>query len=637
MANESTGSTKDLSSSRIEALQDLLSSLRRATVKAGSTHSGVPQDQLQELSDRIEELLVDESLQRNRQAQLSNDNGDPIVEITEPATEISEAPAYFHEPDLIPLHSLSPAERERRRRERERILDILEEEERLQQIKERREEDEKAKENMRQRMESAKSEYERLKQAQLLQKKMGKALLGGSVETGESGHGSENSVAQKPAISKKTVTFSDTVMLEPTTSATEGVISSGEVGWGDITAGRLRSSTRVPLASTASADKYPMKVLVVERRRPDASMPTLENVADSDDESPVPSSPPHHSEEQDDNEDHNLSGQDTGSNEDESSVEPLDEVFDFDSAQHQREIAVEYFAKRHGFGSGAAQAMATYRDSGDDPEFSYVSPQHTQESIVSHFRADRMASAYDKSRQHQPCTSLGSSIVPEARQKSIRNAIRVGKLENGQLTGGPSGDSGSEDDETRETTELLKRGDVRNVGPNFSPASSSYCPSSQDPPPFVVAANHQRSESGTSREDSGRHTSMQSTSTSPRSVVSGIVERKPQRPPSSQAFTVNKSRRHQDVAPSIPPDSTLSLPRKGEISAFSNVEPSSSMIVESPSFVRPKAVKEKTSRSIRPPVVMSSAVKESSASGRSPADVSAAQKKTSKFMAERQG
>jgi len=290
-----------------------------------------------------------------------NGDGDPIIEISEPVSETPEASAYLHEPDLVPIHSLSPAERERRRRERDRILDILEEEERLLQFKERREKEEKRKEDMRRRMEEAKSESEQLLQAKMLQKKMGKALLEAVGKAGES-KASENTTMQKS--SKKKVTFSEPVILEPTASANEEVTSSGQADWGDIVLGRLRSSPRVPLVSTASADKYPMKVQVVERRRPNASTPTTENVADSDDESPI--SPLEDNETLGGEEDHILSRQDADSAEGETPAEPQYEDFDFDSAQHQREVAFEYFTKRHAIGHEAARAMESRHNSGDE-------------------------------------------------------------------------------------------------------------------------------------------------------------------------------------------------------------------------------------------------------------------------------
>ena len=136
-----------------------------------------------------------------------------------------------------------------------------------------------------------------------------------------------------------------------------------------------------------------------------------------------------------------------------------------------------------------------------------------------------MALAYDKSRPQRPCTSPGSSIVPEARQKSIRNAIRFGKLENDQLLGGPSGESGSDDDETREMTELLKRGAIQNVGPDFHTASLPSHHSSQDP---SMAANQQSSRFEILQGDMGAEANLpRQTRTPPKSVISSVVERRP--------------------------------------------------------------------------------------------------------------
>ncbi|KIM65360.1 hypothetical protein SCLCIDRAFT_1212530 [Scleroderma citrinum Foug A] len=369
-------------------------------------------------------------------------------------------------------------------------------------------------------MEEAKSESERLLQAKMLQKKMGKALLEAVGEAGEN-QASENSTTQKP--SKKNVTFSEPVILEPIASAKEEVTSSGQADWGDIVLGRLRSSPRVPLVSTASADKYPMKVQVVERRRPNASTPTSENVADSDDEFPI--SPVEQSEKLGSEEDHILSRQDTDSIEGETPAEPLDEDFDFDAAQHQRDVAFEYFTKRHAIGQETARVMETCHDSEKESKYPHFTPQDTQKSTVTRFRADRMALAYDKSRPQRPCTSPGSSIVPEARQKSIRNAIRFGKLENDQLLGGPSGESGSDDDETREMTELLKRGAIQNVGPDFHTASLPSHHSSQDP---SMAANQQSSRFEILQGDMGAEANLpRQTRTPPKSVISSVVERRP--------------------------------------------------------------------------------------------------------------
>jgi hypothetical protein len=140
---------------------------------------------------------------------------------------------------------------------------------------------------------------------------------------------------------------------------------------------------------------------------------------------------------------------------DESDDGLLEEEFDWDSAQHHREIALEYYKKRHAIGAEAAQAMASHTH--DDEECNQGRPKPS----VSRFRADRMAMAYDKSTS----TSLGPSVIPASRQKSLQEAIRLGKIENNHLVGGEEGESGSEDEAVREVLELLSNGRIHNAGP----------------------------------------------------------------------------------------------------------------------------------------------------------------------------
>lgn len=469
MANENPGDVKDLSSSKTAALQALLGSFRQATGENQSA-PGLSRDELQKLSAKIEEILEDGLLQKDGQGELLNNEGLPIVEITEPITPLSETQDGLHftqEPDLIPLQMLQPSERERRRRERDRIFDILEEEERAQQLREEHGEAESRKEEIQRRKEAARMEYEHLKQMKELQKKLGKALVG---STSGSSKTDPDSQRQTASVSKKSVTSAETVTSD--VIATEKKQSS-QVDCGDITAGRLRSLYRVPPVSAARTDQHVMKVQVVERRGANTSGSTLGRVVDSDDESPTPSE---HSSSQQcitklcNVKQQDLSTNDTSSDEAQSSDEALDEHFDWDSAQHRREVALEYFAKRHVIGTDV-RALATGND--DDDESECVSEGGGSQRVpISRFRADRMAEAYNKTHP-QLSTSLGSTIVPEARRKAIRNSIRMGKLVNDELAGGPSGDSGSEDEDVKEMIDALKKGNVQNIGPTTQSVSSS--------------------------------------------------------------------------------------------------------------------------------------------------------------------
>ncbi|KAI6099925.1 hypothetical protein EDD16DRAFT_1657697 [Pisolithus croceorrhizus] len=470
MANENTVNVKDLSSSKTAALQALLSSFRQATGEDRSA-PGLSQDGLQKLSAKIEEILGDGPSQSNAQGELLNEEGLPIVEITEPVSPSSEAQSglpFTEEPDLIPLHVLPPSERERRRRECARIFDILEEEERSQQLREELGETERRKEEMRRRKEAARMEYEHLKQAKELQKKMGRALVGSTSGSSET---DPRPLRQVASDSKKSVTFAEPVPSDVITTERQ----PSQADCGDITAGRLRSSHRVPPVSAAMTDKHVMKVQVVERRGENTSGPTMEHVADSDDESPTlpePSSSQRCATEPRNIEQRESSMNDTSSDEAQSVEETLDESFDWDSAQHQREVAFEYFAKRHVIGTEAVRALAINNDDEGETECVSNGRSFSQRAPMSRFRADRMAEAYGKSHP-QLSTSLGSTVVPEARQKALRNSIRMGNLVNDQLAGGPSGDSGSEDEDVKEMIDALKKGDVQNIGPTSRSLRSS--------------------------------------------------------------------------------------------------------------------------------------------------------------------
>ncbi|OBZ69078.1 hypothetical protein A0H81_10742 [Grifola frondosa] len=119
---------------------------------------------------------------RNEMRTLVNEEGLPIIDIVEPLsaseqTSASDPSQLFDDPDVLPLWTLSPAEKARRRAERERILDLFEEEERIQQERDEVAERERWLTDLERRKEAAKAEMEALKKAREMQKKMGKALL----------------------------------------------------------------------------------------------------------------------------------------------------------------------------------------------------------------------------------------------------------------------------------------------------------------------------------------------------------------------------------------------------------------------------------------------------------------------------
>ncbi|KAF8136436.1 hypothetical protein EV363DRAFT_1158066 [Boletus edulis] len=470
------------------------------------------------------------------QNQLLNEDGDPIIDISEPVNEYSQtniAPSSVPGQDSIPFSLLPPDERERRRRERDRILDLLEEEERLQQLQEERDAEEEHKEAIRKRKESAKAELERLKGARELQKKIGKALVRHAEEAGKDKQGED--VRSKPQdtypVAKKSVSFADAPAMKA--DGEDEQTPMRRIDWGDVTPGRLRAQTRIPLVSTAEAEKYPMKMRVVERHPTTTATSPSHSAADSDDESPSTLAGNNSSDED----------KSSSTNNDLSGDEPLEDGFDYDAAQHHREIALEYHKKRRTIGAETAKAMAAH--SLDDCD------QHETLSgqlPLSHFRADRMAAAYDKSHSHVS-TSIGHTVIPASRQKSTRNSVRLGKLEDDQLVGGDSGESGSEDEAIREVMHMLQAGNIQNAGPNFEPSTvvtaqnpdataraiqTSSATDGAKRSRFKLARGGGIADRGTFENDDTRdNTQLQP-------AISSVVERKAPRSSPSQRFPINR-------------------------------------------------------------------------------------------------
>ena len=66
-------------------------------------------------------------------------------------------------------------------------------------------------------------------------------------------------------------------------------------------------------------------------------------------------------------------------------------------------------------------------------------------SSVSRFKAERTSRAAP-SHSTLASHSLGTSVVPSSSASSMKRAIRMGKLENGKLTGGDEGESEDENE-----------------------------------------------------------------------------------------------------------------------------------------------------------------------------------------------
>ncbi|KAL6305281.1 hypothetical protein BKA93DRAFT_779147 [Sparassis latifolia] len=500
MASE--GSKQDMNKSRAQALQALLHSMSPEGSSSSGNGKNLTTEQVRKISDKLGEILGDEELgadggqRRNEKGELVNEEGLPIIDIREPMADASSPIAsaispehIFDDPDLLPPWALSPAEKARRRAERERILDLLEEEEHAEQERDEAANRERWLAELERRKEAAKAEMDSLKKARDLQKKMGRALLRNVTETREREEKEraerekeereerEKRLKVKP---KKSVSFAE----PPVSEEDEVGKSETRSGWGSVALGRLERKGKSPLMTKAEMDKQPMRMHVVERH-PGAmgasQSQALSDNQDSDDES-VPGPPVLadsdegdviNSDHSEDHEDHPSAHSDSEDTEAEPNAEDEPVVWDeeeLDYARHQREIALAYYEKRATITSDVASAMRAHTH--DEAENDWDQPEvpldatlasAPPKSSISRFKAEHSSGTSSSSLASH---SLGPSVLPSSQSSSLNRAVRMGKLVNGQLTGGEPGDSGDDGEmEAREILELLSRGQVKNVGP----------------------------------------------------------------------------------------------------------------------------------------------------------------------------
>ncbi|KAI0636688.1 hypothetical protein C8Q77DRAFT_1050663 [Trametes polyzona] len=508
MASSSTGTTHTLSESRAQALQALLNSLFPG---ARSDEQGqLNSDQVRKISDKLGELLGEDAMpdvgRRNEKGELVNEEGLPIVDIVEPvpANQPSTTPRPLPtlSSDVLPLWTLSPAEKARRRAERDRILDILEEEERIEREKEEAEERERFQVELQKRKEAAKAEMDALKKAREMQKKMGKALLQNLAAAREREEQEKQALEQaerdareerKKLKPKKSVTFADL----PPDHESQPANSVPPLDWGDVAPAKLNAG-KSTLITRGDMNKLPMKMNVVERvpgvgRGPKSPPPPTSSHADSDDESepgsPVPADSDDgeviHSDHSDEENPHPPDHDESGESDFEppQDDEPVEwDIEGYDHAQHQREIALAYYEKRATVGAEALAAMRNHEHTEEEHEWDQpvVPLEATLASSppkppVSRFKASLASGS------SLPSHSLGASILPSSQSATLKEAVRLGKLEDGQLVGGEEGESEDElDPQAKEMLEMLKKGDVVNVGPTLS-TNSPVVPTATSP------------------------------------------------------------------------------------------------------------------------------------------------------------
>ncbi|EKM82411.1 hypothetical protein AGABI1DRAFT_124880 [Agaricus bisporus var. burnettii JB137-S8] len=460
---------KDLTQSSHEAFRALINSIAPETTL--EKNGKLAPEAIEKLSDKLKELIGEDAIQgfgqqRNERGELVNEEGLPIIDIEEPLpgddAKESETDSVIQDTPLIHLSSLPSRAREKLRLQRDRILDDLEEEEHEENERQKRVEREEREEIRRKRRQEGADEKARLQRAKELQKKMGKALLQNTKSLDD-----DEPKEIKPAkdatfeVRNKTVTFAETSDSRP---------DAQKSNWGNVTAAKLRPGERPTLLQAFRTDN-PLKMNVVERKSAGhysaIPKPLAQNAKDSDDESepdgndfvPRP----------DDDEGGDLSEEPPDSDEDIGEVE-LENEYDLDYAQHQREIALQYYEKRSVMGPDVAKNTmdVTYeKEASCDVDLAAGNPNNQPKPSVSRFKANRIASAYGTSTHDGPSASPAVPLLPESAARTIQHAVKSGRIDDDdRLIGGNDSDSDTEAEGLREALDLLKKGELYNLGPN---------------------------------------------------------------------------------------------------------------------------------------------------------------------------
>jgi hypothetical protein len=277
-------------------------------------------------------LLIGNQRLNEPVVQLLNDDGLPIIEITEPqpnaATSSRSAIHGSTEPLLVTISSLPIDERERRRLEREQLLELLE--------KEEEEEAEREAERIRK---DARDAAERRIEADPL----AKAIIGTPSEKSAvskpplqikykppsaASAGPSRKTGTTPTQQKKTVSYAD--------GSVPGKTVDDVMDWGDVVAGRIKRP-RQPVTQA----KPTVKMEVVERTTSSQSRPSPSRTVDSDDE---------------------ITGEDASL--DGGADDDFTPGVDMDDAMQSREIALEYFKKRDSLAAAAQSGTGIFENIG---------------------------------------------------------------------------------------------------------------------------------------------------------------------------------------------------------------------------------------------------------------------------------
>ncbi|KAN0127990.1 hypothetical protein V8E53_014167 [Lactarius tabidus] len=650
MASDPQGSTRNITDSRAEALQALVSSLAPG---GASSADSLSKEDVTKLSEKLKELLGDADLpqggvQTNERGEPLNEDGLPIIEITEPMETASQPTASAtpstapivdaEDATFVPMYRLPPAERARNKAQMNQILDLLEEEERVVEERNETRDRQQRREELEQRRANAKAELERLKSLKDMQKKMGKALLRNMADARE----------KEEQVSLQRVR--EDLELEESRRSRKPRKS---VSWAE-----LPKSERLPSDDTGPSHRIPLRPDVVERfpTRPIASPSPPPPTADSDDES----NPPSDEDDDDDDDDDELHSDrapspspepplsdDTGGEDEPAEGHASDDdEFDIDAVQHQREIALAYFEKRNKIGADAARAMSAHShepndewDQEDVPlDATLASPP--PKPPQSKFKSERLAHAYNTHvPSTTPSTSLGTSVLPST-SNALRSALRTGKLEGDHLVGSDNDSEGDDEADARAFMDALRRGDVTNAGAASSadalvaalesaygaPPSTSPAPPTPIPAPTPPVRQQKDSKFKIVRAAAPPRT-LASKDEGPREGAAGA--------PLPMSETVLERKRPTAPAPAPAPAAPMTIVDSPSFPPPAGVGVGAAphaTLVDSPSFPPSR-------RPTRPPAVMpiSSLVRESSGGRRAvevPRPRPGSGKKTSRFKAQ---
>ncbi|KZS88393.1 hypothetical protein SISNIDRAFT_470199 [Sistotremastrum niveocremeum HHB9708] len=409
-------------------LQGLLQSLGQTEYNAQRP----TQEMVERMAERLSAILGD-SPDVSHGGERLNEQGEPIREISEPVQDNEDPENIPADLPLIPLSSLPPDERARKRTEMERLLDELEEEEQAEAERAEARERERGQELVEKRKRETEDRIQEAKKLKSQEKKMGKALLRGLSDD-----------PPKPSSSSSSKPEAKKVSFAPETIRTDEQKKEG--GWGDITLAK-------PSLSSLSAIA-PMKLNVVERAPGTSRAATVMPEPDSDDETP----PPSEEGQSDDDEDEHSRNSDSEPDSD-------GDEWDFDTASHHREVALEYHRMRQTIGTQAMEEA--YRQAQQEGEHEWDRENvpldatlagSPPRSNVSRFRSSLYSS---RAAASAPTSQGPRAVVLDS--SALRGAVRLGKLENDELVGGEEGESGSEDEQIAKAKAALLRDDSEHI------------------------------------------------------------------------------------------------------------------------------------------------------------------------------